>query len=76
MWSAGTPSECPCGSGTSYADCCGRLHRGAAAETAVDLMRARYAAFAVGDARYLFRTWYPRTRPDDLSLPRTVGGPA
>jgi SEC-C motif-containing protein len=35
----------------------------------VDLMRARYAAFAVGDDRYLFRTWHPRTRPDDLSLP-------
>jgi len=32
-------------------------------------MRARYAAFVVGDDRYLFRTWHPRTRPDDLTLP-------
>lgn len=31
-------------------------------------MRARYAAFAVGDAAYLVRTWHPRTRPDDLEL--------
>ncbi len=31
-------------------------------------MRSRYAAFAVGDAAYLWRTWHPRTRPDDLSL--------
>ncbi len=69
MWSAESPTECPCGSGTSYDDCCGRLHRGADAETAEELMRARYAAFALGDDAYLFRTWHPRTRPDDLTLP-------
>jgi SEC-C motif domain protein len=32
-------------------------------------MRSRYAAFVVGDDAYLFRTWHPRTRPDDLTLP-------
>jgi SEC-C motif-containing protein len=32
-------------------------------------MRSRYAAFAVGDEAYLFRSWHPRTRPHDLSLP-------
>ena len=32
-------------------------------------MRSRYAAFAVGDDAYLFRTWHPRTRPDDVTLP-------
>jgi SEC-C motif-containing protein len=59
---------CPCGSGTSYDACCGRLHRGAsAAETAEQLMRSRYAAYAVGDTDYVFRTWHPRTRPDDVS---------
>jgi SEC-C motif-containing protein len=58
---------CPCGSGATYDACCGRLHRGAAeAETAERLMRARYAAYAVGDVDYLFRTWHPRTRPHDL----------
>jgi SEC-C motif-containing protein len=31
-------------------------------------MRSRYAAFAVGDGDYLFRTWHPRTRPDDVEL--------
>lgn len=30
-------------------------------------MRSRYAAYAVGDADHLFRTWHPRTRPDDLT---------
>lgn len=60
--------SCPCGSGTSYDACCGRLHRGAAqAGTAEELMRSRYAAYAVGDDDYVFRTWHPRTRPDDLS---------
>lgn len=29
-------------------------------------MRSRYAAYAVGDLDYVFRTWHPRTRPDDL----------
>jgi len=59
---------CPCGSGTSYDACCGRLHRGAAlAGSPGELMRSRYAAYAVGDIDYVFRTWHPRTRPDDLS---------
>lgn len=59
---------CPCGSGATYDGCCGRLHRGAAqAATAEELMRSRYAAYAVGDVDYVFRTWHPRTRPPDLS---------
>ena len=62
-------SPCPCGTGRSYDVCCGRLHRGAAtAETAEELMRSRYSAYAVGDEDHLFRTWHPRTRPADLSL--------
>lgn len=61
--------ECPCGSGTAYDACCGRFHRGAAdAPTAEQLMRSRYAAFARGEAGYLFRTWHPRTRPADVVL--------
>ena len=68
MWSDRSPAECPCGSSTPYHACCGRLHRGAAADTAEQLMRARYAAFVRGDSDYLFRTWHPRTRPDDLTL--------
>ncbi len=56
--------DCPCGSGTSYDACCGRLHRGAAqAETPEELMRSRYAAYAVRDGDYVWRTWHPRTRP-------------
>jgi SEC-C motif-containing protein len=64
---------CPCGSDTTYDACCGRLHRGAAsAETAEELMRSRYSAYAVGDTSYVFRTWHPRTRPDDLEPDPTL----
>ena len=61
--------DCPCGSGIEYAECCGRLHSGATnAQTALELMRSRYSAFAVGDAGYLLRTWHPSRRPRTLSL--------
>jgi SEC-C motif-containing protein len=36
------------------------------------LMRSRYAAFAVGDAEYLVRTWHPRTRPDTVDIDAEV----
>ncbi len=65
---------CPCRAGgrdrtgTAYDACCGRLHRGAAqATTAEELMRSRYAAYAVGDLDHVFRTWHPRTRPEHLT---------
>lgn len=67
-----TCGPCPCGGGPdelAYAACCGPLHAGErAAETAEELMRSRYAAFAVGDEAYLLRTWHPRTRPERLAL--------
>jgi SEC-C motif-containing protein len=67
------PIRCPCLSGNAYLPCCGRLHRGeATAATAEILMRSRYAAFAVGDADYLLRSWHPRTRPVDLELDPAV----
>ncbi len=60
-------NDCPCGSGERYDVCCGRLHRRAAeAETAEELMRSRYAAYAVGDLDHVWRTWHPRTRPEVL----------
>lgn len=30
-------------------------------------MRSRYSAFALDETDHLFRTWHPRTRPDDLA---------
>lgn len=59
--------DCPCGSGASYAACCGPLHDGTPAHTAEALMRSRYAAYARERTDYVFRTWHPRTRPADVS---------
>ena len=48
---------CPCGDERGYDRCCGALHRGErTAVTAVELMRSRYAAFAVGAVDYLAAT--------------------
>ncbi|WP_256462137.1 MULTISPECIES: YchJ family metal-binding protein [unclassified Mycolicibacterium] len=61
--------NCPCGSGAGYDVCCEPLHDGRRdAATAEELMRSRYAAYARGDADYVFRTWHPRTRPTDVSI--------
>jgi SEC-C motif-containing protein len=62
-------SDCPCGSGASYAACCGPLHSGAGiASTALQLMRSRYSAFAVHDEGYLLATWHPSKRPPSVDL--------
>jgi SEC-C motif-containing protein len=59
---------CPCGTGESFARCCLPLHAGERqAETAEELMRSRYSAYAVGDLDYVWRTWHPRTRPSSLT---------
>lgn len=66
-------TNCPCGAGTTYAACCGPLHRGTAtASTALQLMHSRYCAFAVGDTAYLLATWHPATRPASVDLDPAV----
>ena len=52
--------DCPCGLDFPYTDCCGPLIRGVSyADTAEDLMRSRYTAFAKGEWDYLEKTRYP-----------------
>lgn len=56
-------------SGLTYDACCAPLHAWTStAQTAEQLMRSRYSAFAVGDADYLLATWHPKTRPESLPL--------
>ena len=64
--------RCPCGSGADYESCCGPLHRGAAAPTALALMRSRFSAYALGDADYLMTSWHPQTRPASIELDDAV----
>jgi SEC-C motif-containing protein len=60
---------CPCTSGRPYVSCCAPFHRGEReAETPQALMRSRFAAFATGDAEYLWRTLHPDH--DDRALPK------
>lgn len=49
-------TECPCGRG-DYASCCQPLHLGKSqAETAEQLMRSRYSAFAKQEIDYIVQT--------------------
>jgi len=50
---------CPCGSGEAYNACCGRFHRGKAAQSALELMRARYSAYAQNLPAYIIQTTHP-----------------
>jgi SEC-C motif domain protein len=71
------PTDCPCGGAAPnrrdsaepprFADCCGRfIDGGAAAPTALELMRSRYSAYVLGESHYLRDTWAPQTCPADL----------
>ena len=52
--------DCPCGSGSPYADCCEPFHKGTAAPpTAVALMRSRYSAYVQGEIDYIIGTHSP-----------------
>jgi SEC-C motif domain protein len=73
------PRDCPCGGAAPgrpsaakaprFADCCARfIAGGAAAPTALELMRSRYTAYVLGDAAYLRATWDPATCPADLDV--------
>jgi len=68
-----THTACPCGSGLTYAQCCGPWHSGLAqgqhAPTPEALMRSRYSAYVKGHIDYLLATWHPSTAPGELELP-------
>ncbi len=60
-------SDCPCGSGKIYHECCRPLHIGTSrAETAEQLMRSRYSAFFFRLTDYLVDTYHPETRTKTL----------
>jgi SEC-C motif-containing protein len=56
-------NSCPCGSGTAYSECCEPVISGAQpAETAEQLMRARYSAYAKGEMDFIFGSTHPDHR--------------
>lgn len=46
-------TQCPCGSGGLYADCCGPVIQNKSAATALALMKSRYTAYCTADVDYL-----------------------
>ena len=52
---ASRATDCPCCSGTPYADCCEPVIRGRRqAATAAELMRSRYSAYALGEIEWIY----------------------
>lgn len=57
--------NCPCGSDKSFSECCEPLISGAVpAETAEQLMRARYSAYTTAAMDFIFETTHPEHRSD------------
>ncbi len=52
-------NPCPCGSKKKYKLCCQKYHKGAIAKDALTLMKSRYSAYVVGDAKYIMKTTHP-----------------
>lgn len=58
-------TDCPCGSGLSYSDCCEPFITGKEnAPTAEKLMRSRYTAYAMEQIEYLHDSLHPDHRAD------------
>ncbi len=54
---------CPCGSGRELENCCKPIIKGTrSAKTAVELMKARYVAYATGDIDFIISSHDPETR--------------
>lgn len=66
-------APCPCGTGNVFGVCCEPLlKQQRTAENAEALMRSRFTAHAVGDYRYLHRTYLPTSR--EPYVEETPGG--
>lgn len=62
-------TDCPCGSGRGYDECCGHYISGDShAPTAEALMRSRYSAYVRADEAYLLKTWHASTRPTEVDF--------
>ena len=56
---------CPCGSGAGFAACCDPVIKGERdSQTAEELMRARYTAFATGAVDFIVASTHSRTKSE------------
>lgn len=61
---------CPCCSGLTYENCCKKFHDGQPANTALELMRSRYSAYALNNPDYIINTTHPKNPHYDLNKRR------
>lgn len=50
---------CPCGSGNAYQECCEGFHQGMLPQSALQVMRSRYSAYALNNPDYIIKTTSP-----------------
>lgn len=63
---------CPCGSGSRFEDCCAQIIDGRReSQTAEELLRARYSAFATGAIDFIVATTHSRTRRE-IDIPHVT----
>lgn len=53
--------KCPCHSGKLYEECCAPFHRGGTVPGPLELMRSRYAAYALGLSNYIIDTTHTKS---------------
>ena len=67
-------TNCLCGSGVPYSQCCELLHSGqSTALTAEALMRSRFTAYAMHNDAYLLSTWDLASRPTAVDFSKDTG---
>lgn len=63
--------KCPCGSELPYLKCCGRFHLGKDhPKTCLELMKARYSAFATKNVDFLIKTTHSSHKDSAIPLPK------
>jgi len=58
--------SCPCCSQQAYDSCCQPIIEHDSAQSAEQLMRSRYTAFAMQNWDYIAKTWHPDTAPKSI----------
>ena len=53
---------CPCQSNKNYTECCQPFHQGNPPLTPIELMRARYSAYALKNVRFIIETTHPSNK--------------
>jgi len=65
--------KCPCGSEKKFEQCCAiYLNSKEKSETAEQLMRSRYSAYAKENESYLKNTWHEDTRPEEITFEPSI----